>query len=306
MAEVYLDDTSLAALSDTTSGRGLKYPDAYGTEWHLDEYRVKDFLDRTALRILNECRIYKDSGDGDLKCSMYAGAALGVAASNDTITLTDSATNYIYLDADLAVQVSTGGFPAAGSGARPLATIVCAGGVYTVSDITDCRDRWLWRRQAALARLPLDLLGGYGDLALAFGGWGDGSLLLRGREVTGDTLPNEQAWVAALPSGYEAGGTVKLAVHARYAGGGTAGTVTIDAEVYELTDAGAAGGDLCATAAQSVSGSWADVEFTVTPTGLTAGDRLMILLRASVQETGGSDPVYIEIGTAELQADVSE
>ena len=142
------------------------------------------------------------------------------------------------------------------------------------------------------------------EFSVAINGWGIGTMVLRGQEAKGNTKTSTLAFEFALPVEYIADGNVRLVIHAQYAGDGEPGTKTIDAEVRELADDGTASGDLCVTAAQTVTGSWADYIFTITDTNLTGGDRLMVLVRTVIQETGNSEEVHAEIGSIEFQLDV--
>lgn len=107
-----------------------------------------------------------------------------------------------------------------------------------------------------------------------------------------------------LPPEYVAGGAITLRVHARtnpVAAGGGAGTSTLDAQVHKSNREAGAGSDICATGAQSInSATWADKDFTITPTGLVAGDLLDIELTIAVNDTGGGSAAYGFIGAVQV------
>jgi len=130
------------------------------------------------------------------------------------------------------------------------------------------------------------------------------ALSLRGYDITGDNEQSQLAFEFDLPVEYVSAGDVKLRLHARYAGSGTAGTKTIDAVAYVIGDDGAFASDLVATNAQTLTTSWADYDFTVTATGLTAGKRLMVIVTTSLTESGESNPLHVEIGALSLLLDV--
>ncbi len=95
-----------------------------------------------------------------------------------------------------------------------------------------------------------------------------------------------------LPPEYVAGGDIKvrLPVAIIKTAAATDNGSTIDVSVYRQED-GAVGSDLCATAAQTFAAvdTWYDKDFTVTATGLVAGDVLNVVITASIidSEAGG-------------------
>lgn len=94
-------------------------------------------------------------------------------------------------------------------------------------------------------------------------------------------------WLVALPSSYAAGESVKVRIRAKVTAARTV-SATIDAVVKKISD-GAAGSDICATAAQSInSTTYANKEFTITATSLSAGDLLAVQITAAADDTGGS------------------
>jgi hypothetical protein len=94
-----------------------------------------------------------------------------------------------------------------------------------------------------------------------------------------------------LPAGYIAGGAISIVISAMVILAGDAANnaaSTIDVEVYKQSKVnGTVGADICATAAQALATAGADYSFTVTPTGLAAGDKLVVKLTTSVVETAG-------------------
>jgi hypothetical protein len=139
---------------------------------------------------------------------------------------------------------------------------------------------------------------------ISAGGWLSGTLQLRTEAAQGNTKSDYLCFEFVLPPEYVAGQDVQLVISARYTGSGTAGTTTLYALVYELGDDGTVGGDLCTTAIQNLTSSFADYTWTITPTGLVAGDRLMIQVEGVIQETGGSTTLYGVVGNIEMQIDI--
>ena len=140
------------------------------------------------------------------------------------------------------------------------------------------------------------------DFYIVAPGMGAGTRYIRGADAISNTKTSTTQREFCLPPEYVAGTDIELNIHARYTGAGTAGTKTIDAEVYELTDAGAVGADLNGDAIEDMTASFADTAgFTIDGSGLVAGDMLMIVIQAVLQETVGSDTIHVEIGSIELQ-----
>jgi hypothetical protein len=153
MTETYPSDVTLNGLSGLSDeGQEVLYPpwneEPYYTSFYKMLYRLLD-----ASRRAGDLRVYKDSG-GALKFGVRAGrwlngdAAVNYAGATNQ-SLTDNATNYIYLTAAGALVVNTTGFPVPSvTPHMPLATIATgtasAGGVagqYAHADITDYRGR---------------------------------------------------------------------------------------------------------------------------------------------------------------------
>jgi hypothetical protein len=92
-----------------------------------------------------------------------------------------------------------------------------------------------------------------------------------------------------LPSSYVAGTNPQLVVNTNYTGSGTVTAVstTMTPTVYAEVDAGTQGANICSTA-QQIGSSAADLTFTLTGTGLTAGQRLMLELSMLVTTSAGA------------------
>jgi len=135
------------------------------------------------------------------------------------------------------------------------------------------------------------------DLALTetagdfFRAIGTNQWLIDGEATINETEASVGLFNFVLPPNYVAGGTITLQVGALVVLAGDAAndaTSTIDMEARKQTDAtGAVGSDLVSTAAQTLATAGATYSFTVTPTGLVAGDKLVCKLTTSVVETAG-------------------
>ena len=144
MTEQYPSDADLTALSGTTDAEQevlfvTTGESPYYTSFYRMLYRLLDVSRRAG-----DLRVYKD---GDLTFGVRAGrfmngdAAVDYAGSAEQ-SLTNNATNYIYLTADGTLTVNTTGFPVPSVTPHvPLATIATSAGEYGIDDITAYRGR---------------------------------------------------------------------------------------------------------------------------------------------------------------------
>jgi hypothetical protein len=146
------------------------------------------------------------------------------------------------------------------------------------------------------------------DLALVGGTFGTDTWCVESGDLkaAGATTRYARAFIQ-LPPEYEDGQTVNIRVR-----GGMETTVadnsaTVDLEVYESDYEGDAAGptDLCATAAQSINSlTHADKDFTITATGLAAGDWLDVRLAVAVNDAATGTVVLARVGNVNLLCDV--
>lgn len=109
----------------------------------------------------------------------------------------------------------------------------------------------------------------------------------------------------ALPAEYDDGETVTLRIKAGMNTTVSDGTATIDAEVYESDLAGGVGSDLCTTAAQSINNlTAANKDFTITPTGLAAGDVLDVRIALAISDSATGTAVIGEVFDVAFLLDV--
>jgi len=126
--------------------------------------------------------------------------------------------------------------------------------------------------------------------------------------IQGEASQNETevsvGWLEfTLPPNYVAGGAITLRAVVDVTGSGTLGTCTVDFEARASDADGAVGSDLVTTAATAVSATSGAKDFTVTPTGLVAGDKLVVKVTTSIAETGNLNPIQAII--TKLQAVIS-
>lgn len=113
--------------------------------------------------------------------------------------------------------------------------------------------------------------------------------LVTGTQTNGGTTAaatETAAFQFPLPAEYQAGGAVTVRVRAKVSALQEVAD-TVDVAVKKVGDAGL-GADICATAAQALTAEYADYDFTVTPTGLAAGDVLNVVVTLATDDTGGT------------------
>lgn len=147
----------------------------------------------------------------------------------------------------------------------------------------------------------MDATGAAGKFKIVDGGQGTGGRTLVSENANNNTKTDKCVTVFQLPLEYVAGSAITLRVRAKFTQGGNAPvTKTIDAECYKLDQDGAVGSDLCATAVQTLTSAFASYDFTITPTGLVAGDRFQIYLVGAISEAGAGGNNNISIGSVSL------
>lgn len=127
------------------------------------------------------------------------------------------------------------------------------------------------------------------DLGVTVGTAGTAHPILRGIDSGGTTGTSKGRFQFMLPAEYTAGATITL--RAKNAGMQVVsdGTATLDVEAWSQDMDGTVSSDLCSTDAQSInSATLADFDFTITPTGLVAGDMLDIVLTTAVTDSGNA------------------
>ncbi len=158
-------------------------------------------------------------------------------------------------------------------------------------------------RQADGTALPATAASG--SFGIDAAGWGTGTLKLKGEEANSNQKTDTLFFEFPLPPEYVAAQAVKVVISAKYNTGGspTLTTKTIDVECYEGSGLGGVGADICATAAITLTDSWASCEFTITPTALVAGDMLQVLIQSDLVETGGV-AAWAEIGKIRVACNI--
>ena len=111
-------------------------------------------------------------------------------------------------------------------------------------------------------------------------------------------------FVTHLPQEYVDGDTITL----RFSAGmetAADNTATLDVECYKSDREGSVGGDLCSTGAQSMnSTTFSDLDFTITPTGMTAGDQLDIRIAMAINDASTGSGVVGVVGAIDRVLDI--
>lgn len=143
------------------------------------------------------------------------------------------------------------------------------------------------------------------DMGLITGTPGTDAPTLQGVDFGGASSDEKGAFEFVLPAEYVSGETVTVRVRAAMLTTVSDGTATVDVECWEAAGDGSVGADLCATAAQSINSlTPANKDFTITPTGLVAGDRLIVRLSFGGSDVGNVGVMIPEITAVQLLLDI--
>jgi len=109
----------------------------------------------------------------------------------------------------------------------------------------------------------------------------------------------------ALPPEYDAGQTAQIRFSAGMLTTVADTTATIDVSIYESDKDTTSTGDLIDTAAQSINSlTFANKDFTITPTNLAVGDELDVRVAIAVNDGATATSVVAAIGYAALLLDI--
>ncbi len=128
-----------------------------------------------------------------------------------------------------------------------------------------------------LADAPSGATLGLGDAA--------GSLLT-GSQTNNTTANQSASFVYNIPNNYVPGANLTVTVRAKVSAARQV-SATVDVVAKAVGDTGV-GSDICATAAQNLTTSYADYAFVITGTGLVPGQQLVIDVFLATNDTGGS------------------
>lgn len=136
------------------------------------------------------------------------------------------------------------------------------------------------------------------DMAIVTGTPGTDAPTLQGVDFGGTTSDEKAAFEFVLPRTYRAGSTVTVRARAGILTTVADDSLTLDCECWKDAGDGSVGSDICATAAQDINSlTMANKDFTITPTGLAPGDKLIIRLSFA-----GTDAGNVGVMIPEIQA----
>ena len=112
-------------------------------------------------------------------------------------------------------------------------------------------------------------------------------------------------FMVELPECYEAGETVTLSLSAGMVTTVASSSCTVDVECYKLDKITGIGSDLCTTSATTINSLvFAAKVFTITPSGLTAGDVLDVRLTIACNDAATGTAVTPTIAGIDLLCDI--
>jgi hypothetical protein len=134
------------------------------------------------------------------------------------------------------------------------------------------------------------------DMGLITGTPGTDAPTLQGVDFGATTSDEKCAFEFVLPQEYRAGSAITLRAKAGILTTISDGTLTLDVECWKDAGDGTVGSDICATAAQDINSlTMANVDFTITPTGVVPGDKLIFRLSFAGSDTGNLGVMIPEI-----------
>lgn len=127
-----------------------------------------------------------------------------------------------------------------------------------------------------------------GAFGITYGTLGTASPKIVSEAASGNTKTNKMRRSFPLPPEYVSGQPITVRVRAKEEVGAATVSTTVDVKVYKTDKEAGIGSDICATDAIDVTTAVGNKDFTVTPTGLVAGDVLDIEVTGVVTDTGGT------------------
>lgn len=218
---------------------------------------------------------------------MIAGGSVTLAAGTGTFTTTLSKIDAVFVTQRDATPVPVSpGFSVSGG-----EVTVTTPTLTKVIPLSDIRTVGTNAPLGASAGTPTSALG------ITPGTHGTASPVIVAAAASGASVTNVGRLQFALPETYEAGGTITLTAHARTSVAAAAVGSTLDVQAFLVDGEAGIGSDLCTTDAADINSTdWDDFDFTITPTGLVAGDVLDIELTVVCNDTGETNGSIAQIG----------
>ncbi len=165
---------------------------------------------------------------------------------------------------------------------------------------------WTWWRQHDSFATPLAAAAANDDLGLVGGAFGTDHPTIQTGDLknAGATTRYARA-VIPLPWSYVDGQTVTLRFHAGMVTTVASVSGTLDVVAYKSDGELGLSADLCTTSAVDINSlTFADFDFSITPTALVAGDELDVRIAIAVNDSATGTAVIGCIGKATLLCDV--
>ena len=195
-------------------------------------------------------------------------------------------------------------------------------GTITVkSDGITAQDRASILRQDANAIFPIDLTAlrvwdafatnlpgtaATDDLALVGGTFGTSPPVVSAGDLKAVGATTRYArFQVRLPECYDSGETITLSLSAGMATTVADTSCTLDVECYKIDKVGGIGSDLCSTAATSINSLvFAAIPFTITSSGLVAGDVFDVRVAIACNDSATGTAVTPTIAAIDLLCDI--
>lgn len=144
------------------------------------------------------------------------------------------------------------------------------------------------------------------DLGLIIGTLGTDAVVVQTSDSKATTVTQKARFRIVVPHNYVAGEALTLVAFVGMKTTVSDGTATIDFSAYKKdTATGLVGADIVATAAQSINAlSPASKTFSLTPTGIVAGDELDVLVTIAITDGATATAVIGRIMLLTFQFDI--
>jgi hypothetical protein len=200
-------------------------------------------------------------------------------------------------------------------------SLMVTGTITVKSDGITAQDRASILRQDANAIFPIDLTAlrvwdafatnlpgtaATDDLALVGGTFGTSPPVVSAGDLKAVGATTRYArFQVRLPECYDSGETITLSLSAGMATTVADTSCTLDVQCYKIDKVGGIGSDLCATAATSINSLvFAAIPFTITASGLVAGDVFDVRVAIACNDAATGTAVTPTIAAIDLLADI--
>jgi hypothetical protein len=200
-------------------------------------------------------------------------------------------------------------------------SLMVTGTITVKSDGITAQDRSSILRQDANAIFPIDLTAlrvwdafatnlpgtaATDDLALVGGTFGTSPPVVSAGDLKAVGATTRYArFQVRLPECYDSGETITLSLSAGMATTVADTSCTLDVECYKIDKVGGIGSDLCSTAATSINSLvFAAIPFTITASGLVAGDVFDVRIAIACNDAATGTAVTPTIAAIDLLCDI--